>query len=44
LTANGDFYAENVLTGITNLIEKTMDTRLKAKRAKIAKATEKYHE
>lgn len=43
LTANGDFYIENVLDGIGGLIEKTTDTRLKKKKAKIQKATAKYH-
>lgn len=43
LTASGDFYIENVIDGIAGLIEKTTDTRLKKKKAKIQKATAKYH-
>lgn len=40
---NGDFYFENVMEGIANLIEKTMNQRIEKKRAKIQKATAKYH-
>ncbi len=40
---NGDFYFENVMEGIANLIEKTMNQRIEKKRAKIQKATSKYH-
>jgi hypothetical protein len=43
LTASGDFYIENVLEGIAGLIEKTMNQRLEKKKAKIRKATAKYH-
>lgn len=43
LTANGDFYVENVMEGIAGLIEKTTNQRLAKKRAKIQKATAKYH-
>ena len=41
--ANGDFYFENVMDGIANLIEKTMNQRIEKKREKIQKATAKYH-
>lgn len=41
--ANGDFYCENVLDGIANIIENTMNQRLEKKKAKIQKATAKYH-
>lgn len=41
-TKNGDFYVENVLDGIEKLIEKTMNTRIEKKQAKIRKATAKY--
>lgn len=40
---NGDFYFENVMDGIANLIEKTMNQRIEKKREKIQKATAKYH-
>ena len=40
---NGDFYFENVMEGIANLIEKTMNQRIEKKRTKIQKATSKYH-
>lgn len=43
LTADGDFYFEKVMDGIAGLIEKTMDQRLAKKKAKISKATAKYH-
>jgi hypothetical protein len=43
LLANGDFYFETVLDGIYQIIEKTMNTRLKKRQAKIKKATQKYH-
>lgn len=42
-TANGDFYCENVLDGIREIIEKTTEERLEKKVAKINKATKKYH-
>lgn len=40
---NGDFYCENVLDGISRIIEKTTEERLEKKKAKIQKATSKYH-
>lgn len=43
LTADGDFYIEKVIAGIAALIEQTTDARLEKKKAKIRKATEKYH-
>lgn len=43
LTANGDFYIENVIEGIGNLIEKTMKVRLDKKMEKVRRATEKYN-
>lgn len=43
LTANGDFYVESVMEGLAGLIEKTTSKRLAKKRAKIQKATSKYH-
>ncbi len=43
LTSKGDFYVENVIEGIAGLIESVMDERIKKKKAKIQKATAKYH-
>lgn len=43
LTTNGDLYFEVVLDGIVGLIEKTMETRVKKKQARIKRATSKYH-
>lgn len=43
LLSNGDFYFENVMEGIGNLIETVADMRLKKKMTKIKKATAKYH-
>lgn len=40
---NGDFYCENVLEGISGIIEKVMNQRIERKKAKIQKATAKYH-
>lgn len=40
--ANGDFYFENVLEGIGNLVSKTTNQRINKKLAKIKKATAKY--
>lgn len=40
---NGDFYCEHVLEGIAGLIEKEMGKRLAKKKAKIQRATAKYH-
>lgn len=42
LTASGDFYCENVLEKIANIIEHETDQRIKKKKAKIKKATKKY--
>lgn len=41
--SNGDFYCEHVLEGIAGLIEKEMGQRIAKKKAKIQKATAKYH-
>lgn len=41
--ANGDFYCEHVLEGIAGLIESVMGQRIAKKKAKIQKATAKYH-
>lgn len=43
LTSNGDFFVENLLVGIAGLIEQTMNLRIEKKKAKIQKATAKYH-
>ena len=43
LTGNGDFYIENVLSGIAGLIEETSGKRLAKKQARIKRATAKYH-
>lgn len=43
LTANGDFYIENVLEGIASIIEQATNQRIEKKKAKISKATAKYH-
>lgn len=43
LTANGDFYVENIINGIAGIIEQATDQRLEKKKAKIRKATAKYH-
>lgn len=40
---NGDFYCENVLEGIAGIIENVMKQRIEKKRAKIQRATSKYH-
>lgn len=42
-TTNGDFYCEQVLNAIVGLIEKITDQRIEKKKAKIKKATAKYH-
>lgn len=41
--ANGDFYFENVLEGIGNLVSKTTNQRVSKKLAKVKKATAKYN-
>ncbi|MCD8383283.1 MAG: hypothetical protein LUC30_10325 [Clostridiales bacterium] len=43
LTGDGDFYVENVLDGIAGLINSQTSQRVERKRAKIRKATAKYH-
>ena len=43
LTADGDFFVEKVIEGIAALIENTTNQRIKKKKAKIKKATSKYH-
>ena len=40
---NGDFYFENVVDGIGNIVEKVTNKRLEKKLKKIKNATEKYH-
>lgn len=42
LTASGDFYCEDVLKKIAEVIEKVTEQRIKKKQAKIKKATAKY--
>lgn len=42
ITQSGDFYCENVLAGIANLIECQTEQRIAKKKAKINKATAKY--
>lgn len=42
LTTNGDFYCEDVLEKIANIIEQVTEQRIKKKKAKIKKATAKY--
>ena len=44
LTSNGDFFVENVISGIAGIIEQVTNQRLEKKKAKIKKATQKYHE
>lgn len=41
--ADGDFYFENVMSGIANLINDIQGQRVKKKLAKIKKATAAYH-
>lgn len=43
LTRKGDFYCENILDVIAEVVEKTMDERIKKKEARIKRATAKYH-
>lgn len=43
LTNDGDFYVEKVLEGIVGLVEKVSNQRIAKKKAKIRKATAKYH-
>lgn len=40
---NGDFYFENVIEGIRNIIEQETNQRLEKRLKKIKKATAKYH-
>lgn len=42
LTTAGDFYCEDVLMKIADVIEKVTEQRIKKKQAKIKKATAKY--
>lgn len=42
LTADGDFYCEDVLEKIANIIEKVTKQRVDKKKAKIQRATAKY--
>ena len=41
--ANGDFFAEVILTQVAKIIEKEYDVRLQKKAKKIEKYTKKYH-
>ncbi len=43
LTSDGNFYVENVLEGIAGIIEQATNQRIEKKKAKIRKATAKYH-
>lgn len=42
LTTAGDFYCEDVLEKIANIIERVTEQRIKKKKTKIKRATEKY--
>lgn len=43
LTENGDFFVENIIVEIADIIEQVTDQRIKKKQAKIKRATSKYH-
>lgn len=43
LTESGDFFIENIIVEIADIIEQVTDQRIKKKRAKIKRATSKYH-
>lgn len=42
LTEKGDFYCENVMSGVSNLLVEMFGDRINKKAARIQKATEKY--
>lgn len=42
--SDGDFFVEKVLNGIAGLIEQVTNQRVEMKKAKIRRATAKYHE
>ena len=43
LTESGDFFIENIIVEIADVIEQVTDQRIKKKQAKIKRATSKYH-
>lgn len=43
LTESGDFFIENIIVEIADVIEQVTDQRIKKKWAKIKRATSKYH-
>ena len=43
LTESGDFFIENIIVEIADIIEQVTDQRIKKKQAKIKRATSKYH-
>ena len=43
LTENGDFFIENIIVEIADVIEQVTDQRIQKKQAKIKRATSKYH-
>lgn len=42
-TSSGDFFIENIMSGIAEIIEMATNQRIEKKKAKIRKATAKYH-
>lgn len=43
LTESGDFFIENIIVEIADVIEQVTDQRIKKKQAKIKRATSQYH-
>lgn len=43
LTESGDFFIENIIVEIADIIEQVTDQRIKKKQAKIKRATSKYN-
>lgn len=43
LTESGDFFIENIIVEIADIIEQVTDQRINKKQAKIKRATSKYH-
>ena len=43
LTESGDFFIENIIVEIADVIEQVTDQRIKKKQAKSKRATSKYH-
>lgn len=43
LTESGDFFVENIIVEIADIIEQVTDQRIKKKQTKIKRATSKYH-